>query len=201
MTRTSDEPLITVAAGLGRTGQTRREFLRQATSGAIALGVMGPCGLACSGGDDPSGEFEVLERGQAETFDAWCDVLANGAAQVGVAGYLDRYLAAPFAETLLFARLLLNAPLDEFYKSAIAGIEKESRARFAKGFTALNDEQRREVVDAAAGSSAVAWTDPDPSFFYFVSRADAVDVVYGTQRGFLDLEVPYLPHIRPPKSW
>ncbi len=181
--------------------RTRREFLRQTTSGAVALGVFGAGGLACSSGDEPSADLQVLSQHQAATYDAWCDVLAVGAADVGVARYLDHYLAAPFAETLLFARLLQNAPLDAFYLQAIAGIDAESAARFEKRFTALNAEQRRAVVDAAATSSSVAWTDPDPSFFYFVSRADAVDVVYGTQRGFLDLGVPYLAHIRPPTPW
>jgi hypothetical protein len=183
--------------------RTRREFLLQSTSGAIALGFLGflgPAGLACSRGK-PSGDLQVLSEEQAATYDAWCDVLAVGASGAGVARYLDQYLAAPFPETFLFLRLLENAPLDAFYVNGIAGIEDESKARFGKRFLALTDGQRRSVVDAAATSSTVAWTDPAPSFFYFISRADAVDVVYGTERGFLELGVPYLPHIRPPKPW
>jgi hypothetical protein len=45
------------------------------------------------------------------------------------------------------------------------------------------------------------WHDPPPPFFYFVSRADAVDVVYGTLEGFRRLRVPYLAHIRPTEPW
>jgi hypothetical protein len=34
-----------------------------------------------------------------------------------------------------------------------------------------------------------------------VLRNDALDVVYGTRRGFASLGVPYMAHILPPTSW
>jgi hypothetical protein len=37
--------------------------------------------------------------------------------------------------------------------------------------------------EAAATSTTIAWTTHTPKLFYFVSRSDAVDVVYGTIKG------------------
>ena len=53
----------------------------------------------------------------------------------------------------------------------------------------------------AATSTTIAWTTPTPNLFYFVSRSDAVDVVYGTIKGFHKLDIPYLAHIRPSTPW
>jgi hypothetical protein len=189
--------------GRSRGSSTRREFVLGSVSGALVLGLGGalsPAGRACAEGPPPT-RLRVLGRDEAALYDAWCDVLAPGAAAAGVSRYLDRQLAAPPPDTLLLLRVLANPPLDAFYRGGIAGIERESAARFGESFLALSDPQRRVVVDAAATTSTAAWKDPEPNFFYFVSRADAVDVVWGTLRGFRELKVPYLAHIRPREPW
>jgi len=182
---------------------TRREFVLESVSGALVLGLGGtlaPAGRACAGGAPPD-QLRVLGRDEAALYDAWCEVLVPGAAKAGVSRYLDQQLAAPHPDTLLLLRVLANPPLDAFYRGGIAGIDEESMARFGESFLALPDPKRRAVIDAAATTSTIAWTEPDPSFFYFVSRADAVDVVWGTLRGFQELRVPYLAHIRPREPW
>jgi hypothetical protein len=45
------------------------------------------------------------------------------------------------------------------------------------------------------------WRGPSAPLFYFALRSDAVDVVYGTIEGFRKLNVPYMPHIVPPRRW
>ena len=57
------------------------------------------------------------------------------------------------------------------------------------------------VVTSMAGGQPQAWTGPPAGLFYFTLRSDAIDVVYGTQRGFENLGVPYMAHIAPPSRW
>lgn len=182
---------------------TRRSFLRQSTAGAAVLGAWGPLSpLAAIARDDPEVRpLEVLSKQEARLFDAWCDVLAIGARAARVSRFLDKYLSASFGGSLLMLRYLANPPLADFYLRGIAGIEAESNARFSASFVDLNDADKKAVVDAAATFSTQAWQEPVPPFFYFVSRSDAVDVVYGTEDGFRDLQVPYLAHIKPPSPW
>src|SRR3989475_7787670 len=45
------------------------------------------------------------------------------------------------------------------------------------------------------------WQGPPGPFIYFVTRSDAVDVVYGTVEGYESLGIPYMPHIAPEKRW
>jgi hypothetical protein len=45
------------------------------------------------------------------------------------------------------------------------------------------------------------WQGLPASLVYFVLRADALDVRYGTQQGFTDLNIPYMAHIAPVTQW
>lgn len=188
---------------------TRRDFVRDSLAAAIALGlwpVVSPAGEALNRQGRhprPPAELAVLTADEAAIYDAWCDQLAPGAADAGVSRYLDAQLAAPRPEAFLLLRVLANPPFEDFYRQGIAGIEQESRSRFGRdaSFVSLGEDQRRELIDAAFSDKTVAWTAPPPSFFYFVSRADAVDVAFGTEAGFKRLHVPYLAHIRPPTPW
>ncbi len=171
--------------------------------GTAVLGAasgFSPAGLALADSPRPK-RLRVFSIAQAKTYAAWCDVLAIGAAKAGVAFFVDKYLAEPYAESLLLIRYLQNPPYNGFYTGGIAGVDQESRARFAKPFVALDKKQKTAVVDAAVTSSTEAWTEPNPNFFYFVSRSDAVDVVYGTMAGFRDLRIPYMAHIQPKRPW
>jgi Gluconate 2-dehydrogenase subunit 3 len=182
---------------------SRREFLTNMNSSVAAVAVLGlvsPAGLAAADGHR-SEKLRVFSKSEAATYAAWGEVLAIGAAKAGIAQFVDKYLAKPHPDSLLLLRLLQNPPFDSFYIGGIAGIDQESQARFSRPFLSLQVEQRNAVVNAAAASSTIAWTTPNPNLFYFVSRSDAVDVVYGTVKGFHKLDIPYLPHIRPPNPW
>ena len=182
---------------------TRRDFLAKTGSGVLALSglnYVSPLGQLAAE-ETSQGPLKVLTEHQANVYAAWCEVLATGAAEANVARFLDEHLNRSFHDTLLMLKYLSNAPLGDFYVAGIAGIEDESMARFSKSFLDLTETQKKSVVDAAATFSTTAWTNPVPPFFYFISRSDAVDVVYGTIKGFRKLKVPYRPHIRPPTPW
>ncbi|SDX76766.1 Gluconate 2-dehydrogenase subunit 3 [Ruegeria halocynthiae] len=145
--------------------------------------------------------YKVLTTTEAETLAAWCTSIVSGADQAGVARFVDENLAGDQAASLLLLRYLDASDMAGFYRNGIMGIEKECLHRFGLSFARATVVQRMKLVEAAIASETQVWTDPDPNFFYFISRSDAVDVVYGTQLGFVDLNVPYLAHIPPPRSW
>jgi len=66
---------------------------------------------------------------------------------------------------------------------------------------ALPQEKRNDFVEQFRQKVPDGWSGPPSPFFYFVSRADAVDVFYGTVEGFARLGIPYMPHIAPLKRW
>lgn len=180
----------------------RRQFVSGAIGSAVVAGTIGHRSMsrAATQGSTPV-PFQVFSDAQAETYSAWCDLLAIGAAKAGVAHYADQYIAGPYAKSLLLLRFFENPNLADFYLAGIAAIDAESQARFERPFVGLDKEARSTIVDAAAQSKTKAWTKPDPFFFYLVSRSDAVDVVYGTQTGFQDLGIAYLAHIEPDRPW
>ncbi len=45
------------------------------------------------------------------------------------------------------------------------------------------------------------WMGPPASYAFFVLRADALDVAYGTPEGFATLDIPYAAHIHPEPVW
>ncbi len=145
--------------------------------------------------------YEIFTTTEAETLAAWCATIVSGAEKAGVARFVDQNLAGDQAASLLLLRYLNASDMAGFYRSGISGIETECQHRFGLPFAQATADQRMEMVKAAVASKMQVWTDPDPNFFYFISRSDAVDVVYGTQAGFADLKIPYLAHIPPPKPW
>ncbi|NVO58622.1 gluconate 2-dehydrogenase subunit 3 family protein [Rhodobacteraceae bacterium B1Z28] len=145
--------------------------------------------------------FLILSTTEAETLSAWCNVIVTGAGNAGVAQFVDQSLSRAQLASLLLLRYLDASDMTGFYRNGIAGIEKESAHRFAQPFVQLTKSQQTEMIADAVASKMQVWSDPDPNFFYFISRSDAVDVVYGTEAGFVDLGIPYLAHITPPQPW
>lgn len=177
----------------------RRQFI---VGAAVAAGVMrmGSDGNA-STGEESGMSFRTFSEAQGNTYAAWCDLLAGGAAAAGVAHFADKYISGPYEQSLLLSRFLVTPPLSAFYLAGIAGIEQESRARFGGIFLSLARDKQIQIVDAAAGSKTQVWSAPEPFLFYLASRSDAVDVVYGTERGFENLDFPYQAHILPTAPW
>lgn len=151
--------------------------------------------------ENPDHPYQTFSNSEADTLSAWCEVLVTGAAKAGVARFVDQNISGSFGDSMVLLRYLSDAKMSGFYQNGIAGIEQESKHIFAKGFTKLKDAQRQEIVEAAVQSKMQVWSAPNPNFFYFITRSDAVDVTYGTQAGFEQLGIPYLAHIEPPKPW
>ncbi|MEX3009987.1 gluconate 2-dehydrogenase subunit 3 family protein [Hoeflea sp. TYP-13] len=145
--------------------------------------------------------MQVFSKEQADTYAAWCDILVAGAARAGVAHFVDQNIAGPYDRALLFLRFSEAGPLADYYLGGLSGIDTESNHRFGVPFLQLSQAERQVIVEAAIASKSQAWKRPDPSFFYLVSRNDAVDVVYGTEAGFKALDTPYMAHILPEKPW
>ncbi|WP_170402199.1 gluconate 2-dehydrogenase subunit 3 family protein [Ruegeria arenilitoris] len=145
--------------------------------------------------------YKQLTHSEADTLAAWCDVIVSGARRAGVAKFVDQSLSGDQASSVLLLRYLNASDMAGFYRKGIIGIGAESHHRFSAPFPQLTLDQQREMIAAAVASKMQVWNEPDPNFFYFISRSDAVDVVYGTEAGFADLGIPYLAHISPPKPW
>jgi len=176
----------------------RRQFIASAV-GAAAMAGSVRAALAEVKGDEI--KFKVFSDHQAQVFSVWCDLLAPGASAAGVVQFVDKYLSAPYLESLLFVRFFQGAPLAEFYTAGLLGIDGESVAQFQKPFLDLTPANQKLIVDAVVASDTKSWNAPEAFFFYLVSRNDAVDVVYGTENGFQVLDIPYLAHISPDQPW
>ena len=180
----------------------RRQFISGAIGVAAVAGSLGGSSATFgSVGEKTPLSYRTFSATQAETYATWCDLLANGAAQAGVARFVDKYISESYSECLLLLRFFKDSSLGDFYLAGIGGIDRESNARFRKPFVSLGRDEQLTIIEAAKQRKTQAWTEPDPNFFYFISRSDAVDVVYGTELGFRDLDFPYLAHIAPAPAW
>lgn len=189
---------------MGVTG--RRAVLGGA--GAAGLGLI----LYSSGGLDQwlppaevrerGGEPRTLSAGEVATLEAFADTLLPGAAQAGVAQFVDHHLSVPSPESLLMIRYLdVPPPYADFYRAGLAALDGYSKAKTGQLFAKLKPPRAAGIVREISGEPPPEWRGPPSPLVYFAIRADAVDVVYGTEAGFEKLGVPYQPHIPPPSKW
>lgn len=182
---------------------TRRRFIRD--SGLLLLSFqVGACDREMTPGEarDAGLPLRVLDEHQAATLEALGDVLLPGAANAGIAHFIDHQLAADPPEQLLMLKYLgANPPFTPFYAGGIAGLDAAAETRHQQSFKALSTDDRTALVATIGGANPDGWEGPPAPFFYFVLRADAVDVVYGTRDGIESLGVPYMAHIDPPSRW
>jgi hypothetical protein len=146
--------------------------------------------------------FRTLTPRQAATLEALGDTLLPGAAEAGIAHFIDQQISEPPREALLTLRYLEVAPpFATFYRGGIAALDSASKTQYGKRFGQLDQERRRQIVRRMINGTPAGWRGPSSPLFYFALRSDAVDVVYGTIEGFRRLNVPYMPHIVPPRRW
>jgi len=108
----------------------------------------------------------------------------------------------PPAHALLSLRVTeARPPYVNFYRAALGGIDRASRALHQRGFAELNAAEQHDFVDRLRQGKLETWQGPAQSSVYGTLRNDAVDVVYGTVEGFARLGIPYMPHILPQRSW
>jgi len=148
--------------------------------------------------------FHALTAIEVSTLESFAEVLVPGARAAGVAHYIDAQLSAPEADSLLMLRYL-GVPLSQFanfYKAGLASSASLAQAQFGEqNWALLNIKQRLELVRLISTDSFEDWTGPPSSFFQFVIRADACDVVYGTKAGFERIGMPHMAHINAASEW
>ncbi|HZT63946.1 MAG TPA: gluconate 2-dehydrogenase subunit 3 family protein [Burkholderiales bacterium] len=186
------------------TSTSRRTVLKGAALGALAYTVGGAEVLLSPSEALAQGiPLKVLSPDERAALEALGETLLPGAKDAGLAHYVDQQLSVPAGEALLIARALgVMPPYSNFYRAGLASLDAASQKAHGAKFAALPQEKRNEFVEQLRQKNPEGWSAPPPSpFFYFVSRADAVDVYYGTVEGFERLGTPYMPHITPLKRW
>ena len=182
------------------TSANRRLVMKGAALGALAYTVGGAeVLLSPREAYAQNVPLKVLSADERATLEAFGETLLPGAKEAGLAHYVDQQLSVPPGEALLMARAVgVMPPYANFYRAGLAALDARAGGG---GFAALPQDKRHALVEEIRQKVPDGWSGPPSPFFYFVSRADAVDVFYGTVEGFERLGIPYMPHIKPMKRW
>lgn len=180
----------------------RRRFLQQGGLGLVACQVAGAVQwLSPAQARAQGAPLKVLTADEQRLVESFAEVLVPGAAQAGVAHFVDHHLSVPAPDSLLMLRYLdWPAPYAGFYKAGLAGLRGALAARGVAG-AEPSASQWDELIAGMNRGQPPGWEGIPAALFYFVLRSDAIDVVYGTQEGFARLGIPYMPHIVPPTPW
>ncbi|MBA3581856.1 MAG: gluconate 2-dehydrogenase subunit 3 family protein [Gammaproteobacteria bacterium] len=185
----------------------RREFLKTGIKagaiGALTFTVGGlPMLLTPAEAQAKKLPFKILSNSEADTLAAFGEALLPGAAKAGIAHFVDQQLAVAPADCLLMIRYMdVPPPYVGFYKACLNALDLAARQQLKKPLSKFTAAEAEAFVGKIAQQNPEGWQAPPSAFAYFVMRADAVDVVYGTPEGFEKLGVPYMPHIMPPTAW
>ena len=182
---------------------TRRQFVRHAGIGLLTYSVAG-CQKELTPGEARSQgvAFGAITDAAATTLDRVGEVLVPGSTAAGLSHYIDHQLGADDDELMLMIKYLgVPAPFLDFYRAGLGAINAFADTRYGGSVAEIDDAQVSELVANLATGDVGEWQGPPAGLLYFVFRADAVDVVFGTPQGFADLGVPYMPHIEPPSRW
>jgi hypothetical protein len=181
--------------------QTRRELLAKMGTGLVAITVSSAVGPVSPQQARASGEvLRKLSAAEGRSLEALGDVLLPGAAKAGIAHFVDDQLGRDHP-LLLLGYLDYPGPFLEFYQQGLSALESLSAARHQTTFDKLSCERQTALVGEMAKGDPAEWKGPPAPLFYFATRADALDVVYGAKEGFERLAVPYMEHISPPAKW
>jgi hypothetical protein len=167
----------------------RRSVLGGAAGMAAMAGLPGWARAAASGAP-----LAVLTPQEGDLLGRIGEAMATGSRAAGIAHFVDAQLAGPPADSMLTLRYL-DWPGDAaaFYRDTLAAAAAHAGDRTPAAFDAL--------VAAMLEGRLQPWAGPPQPLAYFAIRADAVDVVYGTEAGFERLGVEYLAHIAPERPW
>src|SRR5262249_2330878 len=158
----------------------RRDLLIELGSGLVALTVSSVWGEISPAQARARGlALRTLSAAQGQTLEAWGDVLLPGASAAGIAHYVDDQLRRD--NPLLCLKYMdYEGSYHEFYSQGLAALERYSRTRYHQPFSELVLEQRVTLVRELSQTTPPHWSGPPAPLFYFATRNDAVDVVYGT---------------------
>ncbi len=173
-------------------GHNRRDVI---TGGATALGLflIGGKQVWATPSDAVAQNFtpQILTLRQSKALATLAEHLVPGSAKAGISAYIDTQLAAG-PDSLLMAKYV-GVPVEQqkdFYLSALNAI-----------VSAMSDTAVEVFATAMASDTVPQWQGPPASYVFFLLRADALDVTYGSEAGFETLDIPYSAHIRPETTW
>jgi hypothetical protein len=185
---------------------SRRDFVTGAAAGGVCLltFTLSGCEAKLTPAQARAAKvpLHTLTASDASTVDSFGEILLPGSTAAGLAQYLDHQLSGDPAHSMLMIKYLgVAGPFDAFYRGGLRATEAAARVLYGKAVADLNPQQAGALVNRISAGHVEGWQGPPSALFYFVLRNDAVDVVYGTQRGFELLGVPYMAHIAPPSRW
>lgn len=183
--------------------RNRRQFLRSSgivLSIAVAGDVLLLSPEAARAADLP---YQVLSAQEVSILEAITEALVPGARKAGIAHYIDKQLAADPQDSMLMLKYLgvPAAGFLGFYRGGLSAAAQLAKSRPGKPWSSLDSAQSQALLAAMASDDSGDWDGPPSSFFHFVVRSDACDVVYGTEAGFARIGMPYMAHIEPPQPW
>lgn len=181
----------------------RRAFLRGAGLGLLSFTVAGiPACLTPRQARAAGADLKMLGTAEAVSLEAIGEAFAPGAAEAGIAWFVDHQLNMAPNDALLMARYFnVPAPYIDFYRACFSALDALSGARHEQPFADLESSTGTELLRELLAGVPDDWQGPPPLLVYLVLRNDAVDVVYGTQEGIERLDIPYMAHIAPPAKW
>jgi hypothetical protein len=181
----------------------RRAFLRGAGIGLLGFTVAGAESLLTPRqARAAAADLKVLSTDEARRLEAVAEVFAPGAAEAGVAWFVDQQLGVPPNDSLLMAKYFnVEPPYADFYRACLASMDEWAQNRHQTDFAELAAEVAAPLLGEMLAGEPEGWNGPPALLVYLVLRNDAVDVVYGTYEGIERLGVPLMAHIKPPARW
>lgn len=182
---------------------SRRLFLQSSgvllsylASSRQAMALPAPTKSAGGGG------LQALAKAEARTLETMAEAMVPGARAAGVAQYVDKQLAVGADQSLLMLKYLgIPPPFVDFYKPGLQAAAQAAQHSYDKDWQALSAAETGSLLIAIANDKVSGWQGYPASFFFFVVRADACDVLYGTEDGFAEIGMPYRAHIAPVRNW
>ncbi len=181
----------------------RRRFLK--SSGVVLSVIVGGEILRVSPRSAQASAlpYQFLTEEEVATVQGLAEAIVPGACEAGVSHYIDKQLAAASPDCLLMLKYLgmPSADFTGFYRRGLHSANRLALLRFSLPWSALSAEQGQTLLLEMNSNTEINWDGPPAPFFFFVIRADACDVVYGTEQGFDRVGIPYMAHIEPVQAW
>ena len=160
-----------------------------ARNGASRLGIAADHdGIAYGGDPDRMNPVvpwaRTMTEAQLRTTAAFCDIIlpederSPAASTVGVPDFIDEWVSAPYLQQQQDRASILPG---------LEWLEQQVRERFGSSFASATEQQKTEVVDAIAGSSAARAELADKAEFFRRFRYLAVGAFYTTETGIEDI--------------
>jgi len=183
----------------------RRRLLKASLIGATSF-KLGGCDILITPREAKSlgADLQSLSTNEARTLDRLGDILLPGAQKAGFSHFIDAQISNVPGDFLSMLRYMdWPPPYKNFYTGGLAALDALSHERHGAGFVEISADNATELISAISAGDPDDWADqaPPPPLFYFITRSDAIDVVYGTKEGFERLGIPYLAHIDPVGNW